>query len=250
MGGLRADRGGRRWVREDEPSIDAKERALAEVPDLTFWMVLDDVGVEASRPLVVNWTPADVRAKANVRAGVVAADTLAELAVRAGIDADGLQDTVARYNAMVDARCDPDFGRTHLPAAIETPPFYALENHGIALISFAGLNADADLRIRRADGAVFTNLYGIGEVIGSRPVHGFSYLSGMTVTPAITFGRLLGAGSRRTVSGRGRGCGAPDGPRPRRPCGRRNEHTGPGRDRGVGAPRPASGPPRPTRPRA
>lgn len=186
------DRAGRRWVREDEPSIDAKERALAELPDLTFFLVLDDAAVDASVPMVVNWSPADLRAKANVRAGVHAADTVAELAEVAGIDPAGLVATVERYNAIVAEGVDPDLGREFLPAPIAQPPFYALRNHGIALISFAGLDCDSDLRIRRADGAVFTNLYGIGEVIGSRPVHGFAYLSGMTVTPAIAFGRLLG----------------------------------------------------------
>jgi hypothetical protein len=186
------DRAGRRWVKEDEPSIDAKERALAELPDLTFFFVFDDVAVDASVPMVVNWTPADVRAKANVRAGVYAADTLAELAAVAGIDEAGLLATVERYNEFVAAGSDPEFGREYLPAPIAQPPFYAMRNHGIALISFAGLDCDSELRVRREDGASFVNLYGIGEVIGSRPVHGFSYLSGMTVTPAIVFGRLLG----------------------------------------------------------
>src|SRR6478735_1154371 len=186
------DRSGARWVREDEPSIDAKERALAELPDLTFFMVFDDAAVDASTPMVVNWSPGDVRAKANVRAGVYAADTLEELAAIAGIDPAGLAATVAQYNETVATGVDPLFDRMYLPAPIERPPFYAMRNHGIALISFAGLDCDADLHIRREDGSVFTNLYGIGEVIGSRPVHGFSYLSGMTVTPAIVFGRLLG----------------------------------------------------------
>jgi hypothetical protein len=192
------DRSGARWVREDEPSIDAKERALAELPDLTFFVVLDDRGVEESVPLVLNWKPSDVRTLANFRAGVHAADSLPELAALAGIDADGLVATVERYNRFVEAGGDPDFGREFLPAPITTPPFYALRNHGIALISFAGLDCDADLRIRRADGTPFGNLYGVGEVLGARATHGFAYVSGMTVTPAIVFGRLLG---RRLAAG-------------------------------------------------
>ena len=105
--------------------------------------------------MVVNWSPADVRAKANVRAGVYAADTLEELARIAGIDAAGLLATVERYNGFVADGADPDFGRT-LPARRRSrqPPFYAMRNHGIALISFAGLDCDAELRIRREDGAV------------------------------------------------------------------------------------------------
>lgn len=187
------DRTGSRWVAEDDPSIDDKERALAQIPDLTFWMVLDSVGLQESQPLVVNWSVQDVMAKANSRAGVFAADTLDELAAKTGIDAEGLAATIARYNDFVRDGLDPDFGRTHLPSPIATAPFYALENHGIALITFVGLDCDEHLRIRREDGTVFANLYGVGEVLGSRAVHGFAYLSGMTVTTAITFGRLIGA---------------------------------------------------------
>ena len=67
----------------------------------------------------------------------------------------------------------------------------------------SGLDCDTDLRIRREDGRSFTNLYGIGEVIGSRPLHGFSYVSGMTVTPAIVFGHLLGERLATTVRATG-----------------------------------------------
>jgi succinate dehydrogenase/fumarate reductase flavoprotein subunit len=37
------------------------------------------------------------------------------------------------------------------------------------------------------------NLYAIGEVIGAGATSGAAYTNGMLVTPAITFGRLLGA---------------------------------------------------------
>jgi FAD binding domain len=194
------DRTGARWVAEDEPSIDVKERALADIADLTFWMVLDSVGLHESKPLVVGWSVEDVQAKANKRAGVFAADTLDELAALTGIDSSGLIAAVARYNDFVIDGADADFGRKHLPTPIATPPFYALENHGIALITFVGLDCDGHLRIRREDGTSFTNLYGVGEVIGSRAVHGFAYLSGMTVTTAITFGRLIGSELGERVS--------------------------------------------------
>ena len=187
------DRDGRRWVAEDEPSIDAKERALvANVPDLTFWTVLDDRAVDASVPLVVNWTPADVRARANVREGVTRADSLAELARLTGIDAAGLAATVGRYNDYVARGADPDFGRTHLPAPIERPPFYALRNHGVTLITFVGVNVNGDLRVRRPDGSPVPGLFAVGEVIGAAATTGQSFCSGMMITPAVVLGRRLG----------------------------------------------------------
>ena len=189
------DAGGARWVAEDELSIDVKERALSQVRDLTFWTVFDDAMLESTRggrPLVVGWTPDDVRARAGHRTGTHTAATLEELAALAGIDPSGLTATAARYNAAVAAGADPDFGRTHLPLPLAEPPFYAIRNHGIALVTFAGLDVDSDLRVRRADGSVIPNLYAIGEVIGAAATCGQSFCSGMLITPAITFGRLLG----------------------------------------------------------
>jgi fumarate reductase flavoprotein subunit len=139
--------------------------------------------------MVVNWSPADIDAKANVRAGVFRADSLDELAALTGIDAAGLRATVERYNASVAAQRDEEFGRTFLPAPIAQPPFYAMENHGIALLTYAGIDVDSDLRVRREDGSTFTNLYAIGEAIGGAATHGHAILSGMTCTPAIVFGR-------------------------------------------------------------
>lgn len=193
------DRTGTRWVAEDAESIDTKERALMRgVPDLTFWTVFDDRGRQESVPMVVNWSPADIDVKANVRAGVFKADSIDELAALTGIDADGLTTTIERYNASVSSRRDEAFGRTFLPAPIAQPPFYAMENHGIALLTYAGIDVDTDLRVRREDGSAFGNLYAIGEAIGGAATHGHAILSGMTCTPAIVFGRLVAQHLGRT----------------------------------------------------
>lgn len=189
------DRAGKRWVAEDEPSIDEKERALARVSDLTFWTVFDDAMLESTRsgpPMVIGWSVEDVRARANVREGVHSAPTLGALAEAAGIDPAGLVATVERYNSFVAAGADADFGRTYLPAPLRTPPFYALRNHGIALITFAGLDIDANFQVRRENGSPIANMYAVGEVIGAAATCGQSFCSGMLLTPAITFGRLLG----------------------------------------------------------
>jgi hypothetical protein len=186
------DRAGARWVAEDAESIDTKERALAaSVPDLTFWTVFDDAGRRASMPMVVNWTPDDIDAKANVRAGVFRADTIEDLATRCGIDPGGFAATVERYNAFVAEGVDADFGRSFLPAPVATPPFYAMENHGIALLTYAGIDVDVEMHVRRSDGSTFRNLYAIGEAIGGAATHGHAILSGMTCTPAIVYGRLV-----------------------------------------------------------
>ena len=191
------DRRGARWVAEDEPSIDRKERALTGIDRMTFWMIFDARALRASQPMVHGWTPEDLDAACGARRGVHRADSLPELARLAGIDAAGLTATVARYNEFVAQAADPDFGRTHLPAPIADGPFYAVENHPVTLITFAGLDVDDRLRVRRPDGTVVDGLYAVGEVIGSAAVHGNAFCSGMCLTPAMAFGRILG----RALSG-------------------------------------------------
>jgi succinate dehydrogenase/fumarate reductase flavoprotein subunit len=187
------DRDGVRFIAEDDPSVDRKERALTKVADLTFWTVFDEQAVELSPNIVVGWTSADMRDRANVRAGVHCADSIEELAMLAGIDVDGLASTVNRYNAAVTCGEADELGRIVRPAPIATGPFYAMKNHGITLITFAGLDVDTDFAVRRSDGSVIEGLFAIGELLGSSATMGNSFCSGMLVGPCLTFGRLLGA---------------------------------------------------------
>ncbi|MEU5884140.1 FAD-dependent oxidoreductase [Spirillospora sp. NPDC047279] len=186
------DARGRRWIAEDEPSIDRKERLLTGVDRMTFWMVFDARALRSSRPMVHGWSPADLDAACGRRRGVHKAATLRGLAAAAGIAPDGLAAEIARYNAAVALGRDDSFGRRHLPAPIAEPPFYAIENHPVTLITFAGIDVDAHLRVRRPDGSVIPGLYAVGEVIGSAAVNGNAFCSGMCLTPALAFGRLVG----------------------------------------------------------
>ena len=186
------DRHGRRWIDEDEPSIDRKERVLTTIDAMTFWMVFDARALAESVPMVHGWTPEELDAAAGERRGVSRADDLVALAAAAGIDADGLAATVARYNGFVEDGSDEDFGRRFLPAPIVEPPFYAVENHPVTLITFAGLAVDDRLRVVRDDGDVIPGLYAVGEVIGSAAVNGNAFCSGMCLTPALALGRWLG----------------------------------------------------------
>ena len=183
---------GRRFVAEDEPSVDLKERALTKVPTMTFYTVFDDRAVDESPNIVVGWSAADMRSRAGIRPGVFVANTIEELARNAGLPPDALGESVTAYNTAVESGHDRELGRQTFPARIERPPFYAMRNHGITLITFAGVDVDGRLRIRRSDGSVIGNLYGLGELLGSAAYMGNSFCSGMLVGPCISFGRELG----------------------------------------------------------
>lgn len=191
------DVNGRRWVREDEESIDEKERALVRIPDQTFWTVFDDAALSESvgpmNEMIIGLDPEAVRGIADSRAGVHSATTVEELAAKAGIDPDGLVATVEAYNGYVAAGHDPEFGRAYLPAPLAVPPFYAIRNHAITLVTFQGLDIDDHFAVRDEAGNPIEGLYAVGEVIGAGATCGNSFCSGMLVTPALTFGRLLGS---------------------------------------------------------
>ena len=116
---------GERFVREDEPSVHQRELALLPQPEQRFWIVFDEHMLATAPPGVKDWTREDVRNAVASQNVFYTAATLAELAQRAGIDAQGLEYTVRRYNEGVASGHDP-WGRKHLPAQIGAGPFYAI----------------------------------------------------------------------------------------------------------------------------
>ena len=119
-------------------------------------------------------------------------EALGELAMWAAIDEEGLIASVESYNRAQAAGNDKDFGREHMPLPIAKPPFYAVRLQGTTLLSWAGLAVDDQLRVIAQDDRPIANLYAAGEVIGAGATCGNSVINGMMVTPAVTFGRLIG----------------------------------------------------------
>ena len=121
----------------------------------------------------------------------VRADSLTALAMAAGVSADRLVATVRAYNDGVATGKDP-LGRRHLPLPIDRAPFYAVRHHGVTIVSFAGLAVDDDLRVLDRTGKPIPHLYAAGEILGFAAFSGSAFAGGMSVTPALSFGRLLG----------------------------------------------------------
>lgn len=184
--------GGERFVQEDHPSVNHIEHAIVAQPGHRHWAIFDQAILDTAPPLVPDWDAGRVAEACNSHPMFQAADTLGDLGVRAGINPRQLIQTVATYNnAQVSDRPDP-FGLQHRPLPIARPPYYAIRMQGWTLISFAGLAVDDKLRVTQPDGQPVPNLYAVGEVIGAGATSGRAYTNGMLVTPALTFGRLLG----------------------------------------------------------
>ena len=133
--------------------------------------------------------------------------TLAELAERCGIDAQGLQATVAQFNQDARDGRDRQFnrgGRTYdlyqgdnevqpncCLAPLEQGPFYAVRLYVGEIGTFAGLRVDAQARVINTQGQVIAGLYAVGNDQVS--VFGGAYPGpGSTLGPAMTFGYIAG----------------------------------------------------------
>lgn len=183
---------GERFCREDHPSVHALEAAAARQPGHRHWAIFDQKALESAPPLVKRWNREQLLSQMRSNPAFSSADSLGVLAVRAGVDPKGLVQTVAAYNdARAAHRPDP-LGLEHRPLPISEPPFHAVRLQGWTLVSFAGLAVNERLQAIRADGSPIPGLYAAGEVIGAGATSGKGYTNGTLVTPALTFGRLLG----------------------------------------------------------
>jgi len=182
---------GQRFVCEDLPSVDAREHALLKQPGMRYWVIFDQEILDQAPPVVEGWTQDQVKEAFEATHSFYTGQSLSELAAAAGIDAKGLADSVELYNYGIEAKHDV-FGRKHCPRPIAKGPYYAIRAQGCAITGAAGLAVDNDLRVIRRDGSVIPGLYAAGEILGAGNLQGNAYVGGMMVTPALTFGRLLG----------------------------------------------------------
>lgn len=191
---------GARFVAEDHPSVDAREHALMALPDMTFWIVYDETA-HGSAPSLFgdwlggsgpgNWPPARIEAAFREHPSFRLANSIEDLAVACAMPPRTLAGAVVDYNAGVASGRDR-FGRTHLPAPLAKPPFRAIKAHGVVLKTPAGLAVNDSLQVIGMDGRPVPNLYAAGEAIGGATLSGQSFVGGMSVTPALSFGRYLG----------------------------------------------------------
>ena len=186
------NRAGKRFVREDHPSVDHREHALLEQDGMETFVVFDE-GIRQNAP---HFDPEVEREHVAKLFGnhpsYFKADTLADLAAQCGIDAANLEASVAEYNQAVETGTDPAFGRQVFARPIDTPPYLAIHAVGFTVLSPGGIDADTGLHVLDNAGQPIPNLYASGEVFGKARLSGRSYASGMSLLPAITFGRLLG----------------------------------------------------------
>ncbi|HWU02770.1 MAG TPA: FAD-dependent oxidoreductase [Novosphingobium sp.] len=185
---------GDRFMAEDEPSIDQRERAAMAQPDWAFWVIYDEA-IRQKAPPLFRWPEGKLEELfAGFDEDYVTAPDIATLAARTGMPEARLAASIDLYNRAQAVGSDA-LRRKHMPAPIGTPdgkgPFYAVRHYGCSISCYPGMRVDTDLRALRSDDSVIEGLYGCGEAIGIGFL-GHGFLSGSIVSAAITFGRRLG----------------------------------------------------------
>jgi succinate dehydrogenase/fumarate reductase flavoprotein subunit len=95
------------------------------------------------------------------------AATLDELAKLIDVPVENFKNTVARYNEIVAAGDDVDFGkRAELLTSIKKPPFYVLKWGPALLDVFGGALTNAKLNVLGVDGSPIPGLYAVGNAAG------------------------------------------------------------------------------------
>jgi tricarballylate dehydrogenase len=136
------------------------------------------------------------------------ADSIAELAAMAGLDAGKLQRVVDEYNAAVRPGTFrpmvPDDCRTegltppksHWARKIEKPPFICHPLRTGITFTFLGLKVNDRARVQMADGKPSGNIFASGEVMAGN-ILGQGYLAGFGMTIGTVFGRIAGEEAAR-----------------------------------------------------
>lgn len=170
-----------RFMDETAPDPDYRERAVSGQPGAKFFAIFDETTLNApGLTLVPKLTPEQIRAEANRGKFFWVADSLENLARKTNLNPAVLTKTMAEFNASKR-------GYT-----VETGPFYALLTYATALISFGGLKVNDQLQVLDRRDQPIPGLYAAGEVLGAGATTGNAFCGGMLVTPAISFGRILG----------------------------------------------------------
>lgn len=125
---------------------------------------------------------------------VVTANTLEELAQKMKVPVDTFLATVKRYNEVVTAKNDEDFGkRAELLTPILKPPFYAGKLLSTILTMVGGLRTNTGLNVLDENDQPIQNLFVAGSAAGDFFANDYPTICpGIGHGRCITFGRLAG----------------------------------------------------------
>ncbi|MGE7274433.1 FAD-binding protein [Brevibacillus panacihumi] len=208
------NRSGKRFVNEGTTYMDMP-KAFYTYDQVTqtwpneppVWMVFDSNLKDSA--LILTMMPGEPAPD-----WIAQADTIRELAEKIEVDADGLEETVKRFNGYAESGEDPDFHRGTVYfenfaagggspefnlGPIEKAPFYALPIYYGTLGTNGGPRINADGQVISLRGKPISGLYAAGNA--AMGILGQTYPgAGGTIGPAMTFGYLAGQAAGKAAS--------------------------------------------------
>ena len=188
---------GRRFTNETGFDKTILADVLAQEPT-TYWAIFDESSRDAFSMRGREWinNPTDGHTVLDHPEATIRADSLEALALLTGLPPESLMSSVERFNELIDAGVDEDFGRfaepDDAPPKIDQAPFYAIQFFPMPRKSMGGVAIDLQARALNDAGEVVPGLYAVGELTGSVGINGTHGMDGMFLGPALVTGRIAG----------------------------------------------------------
>lgn len=178
---------GKRFI-DEVGTRDVVSAAEIAQPGSFSWLIVDQAMVDASSVI-----------QGYVKKGFTTqGETYAELGEALGMDGAVLTETMDTWNGYVEAKNDPDFGRTSFAAPLSNAPFYAIKVTAGIHHTMGGLKINPAAEVLTEDGTAIPGLFAAGEITGG--VHGANRLGGNAVADFVVFGRIAADSAMAYVS--------------------------------------------------
>ena len=186
-GAILVNANGERFI-DEVGTRDVVSAAGIAQPGSYSWLIVDQAMADASS-VIQGYIK-----KGYTKTGA----TYEELAKELDIDPAAFANTMETWNGYVEAKNDPDFGRTSFANPLNNGPYYAIKVTAGVHHTMGGVTINSATEVLKEDGTVIPGLFAAGEVTGG--VHGANRLGGTAVADFVVFGRIAGESAANYAS--------------------------------------------------
>ena len=186
-GAILVNANGERFI-DEVGTRDVVSAAEIAQPGSYSWLIVDQAMADASS-VIQGYIK-----KGYTKTGA----TYEELAKELDVDPAAFAKTMETWNSYVEAKNDPDFGRTSFANPLNNGPYYAIKVTAGVHHTMGGVTINSATEVLKEDGTVIPGLFAAGEVTGG--VHGANRLGGTAVADFVVFGRIAGESAANYAS--------------------------------------------------
>ena len=186
-GAILVNANGERFI-DEVGTRDVVSAAEIAQPGSYSWLIVDQAMADASS-VIQGYIK-----KGYTKTGA----TYEELAKELDVDPTTFANTMETWNSYVEAKNDPDFGRTSFANPLNNGPYYAIKVTAGVHHTMGGVTINSATEVLKEDGTVIPGLFAAGEVTGG--VHGANRLGGTAVADFVVFGRIAGESAANYAS--------------------------------------------------